>query len=49
MIVARGNLDPKTLDALRQAFVTVNTDADGQAALAKIPWDKLAPAGRPLF
>ena len=43
MVVARGNLDPKTLDALKQALVSVNTDPDGQAALAKIPWDKLAP------
>ena len=49
MVVARGNLDPKTLDALRQALVSVNTDPDGQAALAKIPWDKLAPADDHFF
>ena len=41
MVVARGNLDPATLDALKKALVSVNTDPDGQAALAKIPWNKL--------
>ena len=49
MVVARGNLDPKTLDALKQALVSVNTDPDGQAALAKIPWNKLVPADDHMF
>ncbi|MBV9851142.1 MAG: phosphate/phosphite/phosphonate ABC transporter substrate-binding protein [Armatimonadetes bacterium] len=49
MIVARGNLDPKTLDALKQALVSVNSDPDGQAALAKIPWNKVVPPDDHLF
>ena len=49
MIVARGNLDPATLAKLRAALVSVNTDPDGQAALARIPWNKVVPADDAIF
>ena len=49
MLVARGNLDPATVDALRRALVSINTDADGKAALQVIPWDKIVPPDDHLF
>lgn len=49
MIVARGNLDPATIEKLRTAMASVNTDADGKSALATIPWDKVVPADDHLF
>lgn len=49
MFVARGNLDPATLDKLRQALQDINTDPDGKAALVKIPWDKMVPADDKIF
>ena len=44
MFVARGNLDPKTLAALKQAMVDINTDPDGIAALKTMEFTKWVPA-----
>ena len=52
MFVARGNLDPATLDKLKQALANINTDPQGQAALKAIPqggWDKMVPADDKIF
>ncbi len=52
MIVVRGNLDPQTVDKLKAALGTINTDADGKAALKSVPsggWDKIVPADDALF
>ena len=49
MFVARGNLDPATLDKLKAALANINTDPDGQAALKVIPWDKVVPADDSIF
>ncbi len=49
MFVARGNLDPATLDKLKAALANINTDPDGQAALKAIPWDKMVPADDSIF
>ncbi len=49
MIVARGNLDPATLNKLKAALANINTDPDGQAALKVIPWDKIVPADDSIF
>lgn len=49
MLVVRGNLDPATIDTLRKAMESINTDPDGKAALAAIPWDKVVPADDHLF
>ena len=49
MFVARGDLDPATLDKLKAALVSINTDPDGQAALKAIPWDKVVPADDSIF
>lgn len=52
MFVARGNLDPATLDKLKAALAAINTDPQGQAALKAIPkggWDKMVPADDNIF
>ena len=49
MFVARGNLDPKTLAALQQAFIDINTDPDGQTAAKKILYPKWVPADDAFF
>ena len=52
MIVARGNLDPQTIEKLKAALRTINTDADGQAALKSVPnggWNKMVPADDTIF
>ena len=49
MFVARGDLDPATLDKLKAALADINTDPDGQAALKVIPWDKMVPADDAIF
>ncbi len=52
MFVARANLDPATLEKLKQALADINTDPQGQAALKAIPqggWDKLVPADDKIF
>ena len=52
MIVVRGNLDPQAVDKLRAALGTINTDADGQAALKSVPnggWNKMVPADDTIF
>lgn len=49
MFVARGNLDPATLEKLKTALANINTDPDGQAALKAIPWDKMVPADDAIF
>lgn len=43
MFVARGNLDPATLALVKKAFVDVNTDPQGQAALKVLEVAKMAP------
>ena len=49
MFVARGNLDPATLEKLKTALANINADPDGQAALKVIPWDKIVPADDSIF
>ncbi len=49
MFVARGDLDPATLDKLKAALANINTDPDGQAALKTIPWDKMVAADDTIF
>ena len=52
MIVVRGNLDAASVDKLKAALVSINTDADGQAALKAIPsggWNKVVPADDRFF
>ena len=49
MFVARGNLDPATLDKLKAALAAINTDPDGAAALKVIPWDKMVAADDSIF
>ncbi len=49
MFVARGDLDPARLAKLKAALVSINTDAPGKAALAKIPWNKVVPPDDGLF
>jgi phosphonate transport system substrate-binding protein len=44
MFVARGNLDPKTLAALKQAMIDINNEPDGQAALKAMEFNKWVPA-----
>ena len=49
MFVARGDLDPATLDKLKAALANINTDPDGQAALKAIPWNKMVAADDTIF
>jgi phosphonate transport system substrate-binding protein len=49
MFVARGNLDAATLAAVKKAFVDVNTDPQGQAALKGLGVAKMAPADDSVF
>ena len=49
MFVARGNLDPATLAAVKKAFTDVNTDPQGQAALKGLGVAKMAPADDSVF
>ena len=44
MFVARGNLDPKTIEALKKAIVDINNEPDGQAALKTMEFTKWVPA-----
>jgi phosphonate transport system substrate-binding protein len=44
MFVARGNLDAKTLDALKKAMADINTEPEGQAALKTMSFTKWVPA-----
>ncbi len=44
MFVARGNLDPAILQKLQAAMVSVNTDAEGIAALKAMQYDKWVAA-----
>ena len=47
--VARGNLDPADVERLRKAFLAMNTDPEGRAAMLKAPNDKIVPADDHLF
>ena len=52
MFVARGNLDPATLEKLKAALANINTDPEGQVALKSISqggWDKMVPADDAIF
>ncbi|MDR3710294.1 MAG: phosphate/phosphite/phosphonate ABC transporter substrate-binding protein [Capsulimonadaceae bacterium] len=52
MLVARANLDPKTLALLKKAIDALNTDPNGKAALAKIPdgaWGNISPPDDSMF
>jgi len=43
MFVARGNLDPKTIEAMKKALVDINNEPDGQAALNTMQFTKWVP------
>ncbi len=47
--VGRGNLPPDQIEKLKQAFLAMNTDPEGQAALKKIPHDRIEPADDKMF
>lgn len=49
MFVVRGNLDPATMALVKKAFVDVNTDPQGQAALKGLGVAKMAPADDSVF
>jgi phosphonate transport system substrate-binding protein len=44
MFVARGNLDAKTIEALKKAMVDINTEPDGKVALDTMQFTKWVPA-----
>lgn len=47
--VARGNMPPDEVERLRKAFLDMNTDPEGRAAMLKAPNDKMVPAEDRLF
>lgn len=44
MFVARGNLDPREIEALKKALADINTEAAGQPAMKAMQFDKWVPA-----
>jgi ABC-type phosphate/phosphonate transport system substrate-binding protein len=47
--VGRGNLPAEDIDRLQKAFLAMNTDPEGQAALKKPPHDRIEPADDRMF
>lgn len=47
--VARGDLPAEQVEALRKAFLDMNTDPEGKTAMLKAPNDKIVPAEDSLF
>lgn len=47
--VARGDMPEEEVARLRQAFLDMNTDPEGRAAMLKAPNDKMVPADDRLF
>ncbi len=47
--VARGNMPADEVERLRKAFMDMNTDLEGKAAMLKAPNDKIVPSDDKLF
>ena len=47
--VARGDLPPDAVERLKKAFLDMNTDPEGRAAMRKAPHDKVVPPDDKLF
>jgi len=47
--VARGNMPPDEVEKLRKAFLDMNEDPEGRAAMLAAPNDKMVPADDKLF
>ena len=47
--VARGNMPPGDVEKLKEAFLAMNTDPAGSAALKKVPHDRIEPADDSMF
>ena len=47
--VARGDMSPEEVEALRKAFLDMNTDPVGKAAMLRAPNDRIVPADDRMF
>ena len=49
MVIRRGNMPLEDVEKLKKAFFAMNTDSAGNAALKKVPHDRIQSADDAMF